>query len=398
MSKMQSSATTAEKGLVATSSATYNIILAFLALFTAIGVAAGIHAFFIGHDHAYGVTREVPWGLLIATYIFFVVTSTGLCLVSSIGHVFGVETLVPIAKRSIFLSIATIVSGFLVIGFEIENPWRMAIYNVISPNLTSNIWWMGTLYGAYLFFMLIEFALLQIGKHREAGMAGLLGVISGVAAHSNLGAVFGLLGGREFWHGPYMPIYFIASAMLSGCAAILFFTYLAYKANGWKMSESLERALSVTGKIGLLLIAVLAFFDTWKILSGIAGHPPGKYEATMALISGPYAVNFWIGEIGLGLVAPFILILAARMRNTKIMFVAGLLSIIGIFFMRYDLVVVGQIVPHYHGMDIVGLPTFYSYSPSLHEILITVGGLSLCGMLFLMGERLFRGHVSEAHS
>ncbi len=397
MSKNQVTATTVEKGLVATSSTTYNAVIAFLALFTAIGIAAGIHAFFIGHDHAYGVTREVPWGLLIATYVFFVVTSTGLCLVSSIGHVFGVQTLMPIAKRSVFLSIATIVSGFLVIGFEIENPWRMAIYNVISPNLTSNIWWMGTLYGAYLFFMLVEFALLQVEKHREAGLAGLLGVIAGVAAHSNLGAVFGLLNGREFWHGPYMPIYFIASAMLSGCAAILFFTYLAYSANGWKMSESLERALSATGKIGLLLIAVLAFFDCWKVLSGIAGHPPGKYEATMALISGPYAANFWVGEIGLGLVAPFVLILAAKMRNTKVMFVAGLLSIIGIFFMRYDLVVVGQLVPHFHGMNIVGLPELYSYSPSMHEILITIGGMSLCGMLFLMGERLFRGHVSEAH-
>ncbi len=397
MSKNQVTATTVEKGLVATSSTTYNAVIAFLALFTAIGIAAGIHAFFIGHDHAYGITREVPWGLLIATYVFFVVTSTGLCLVSSIGHVFGVQTLMPIAKRSVFLSIATIVSGFLVIGFEIENPWRMAIYNVISPNLTSNIWWMGTLYGAYLFFMLVEFALLQVEKHREAGLAGLLGVIAGVAAHSNLGAVFGLLNGREFWHGPYMPIYFIASAMLSGCAAILFFTYLAYSANGWKMSESLERALSATGKIGLLLIAVLAFFDCWKVLSGIAGHPPGKYEATMALISGPYAANFWVGEIGLGLVAPFVLILAAKMRNTKVMFVAGLLSIIGIFFMRYDLVIVGQLVPHFHGMNIVGLPELYSYSPSMHEILITIGGMSLCGMLFLMGERLFRGHVSEAH-
>ena len=397
MSKNQVTAATAEKGLVASASTTYNMVIAFLAFFTAIGIAAGIHAFFIGHEHAYGVTREVPWGLLIATYVFFVVTSTGLCLVSSIGHVFGVHTLKPIAKRSVFLSIATIVSGFLVIAFEIENPWRMAIYNVISPNLTSNIWWMGTLYGAYLFFMLVEFALLQVEKHREAGLFGLLGVISGVAAHSNLGAVFGLLTGREFWHGPYMPIYFIASAMLSGCAAILFFTYLAYSANGWKMSSSLERALGTTGKIGLLLIAVLAFFDCWKILSGIAGQPPGKYEATMALVAGDYAANFWFGEIGLGLVAPFVLILAARMKNTRVMFVAGLLSLVGIFFMRYDLVVVGQLVPHFHDMDIVGLPHLYSYSPSVHEILITLGGLSLCGMLFLMGERLFRGHVSEAH-
>ena len=87
---------------------------------------------------------------VLAAYVFFVVTSTGLCLVSSIGHVFGFEAFKPIAKRSVFLAIATIVAGFLVIFFEIENPWRMAIYNVISPNLSSNIWWMGTLYGADL--------------------------------------------------------------------------------------------------------------------------------------------------------------------------------------------------------------------------------------------------------
>jgi molybdopterin-containing oxidoreductase family membrane subunit len=40
----------------------------------------------------------------------------------------------------------------------------------------------------------------------------------------------------------------------------------------------------------------------------------------------------------------------------------------------------------------------FPYSPTLHEILITVGGLALCGMGFLMGERLFKGHLSEDHS
>ncbi len=397
MSKIESAAVSVEKGLVSAASKSYNTAIAFLGFVAAVGIAFGIHAFFAGHDHVYGITREVPWGLLIATYVFFVVTSTGLCLVSSIGHVFGVKVLMPIAKRSVFLSIATIVSGFMVIGFEIENPWRMAIYNVISPNLTSNIWWMGTLYGAYLFFMLIEFALLQIGRHKQAGMFGLLGVISGVAAHSNLGAVFGLLNGREFWHGPYMPIYFIASAMLSGCAAILFFTYLAYRSNGWQMNEDMKKALSATGKVCLLLISVLLFFDCWKVISGIAGHPPGKYEATMALVAGPYAANFWVGEIFLGMILPFAIILGVKFANPKAMFMAGLSSIIGIFFMRYDLVVVGQLVPHFHEYNIVDLPHLFSYSPSLHEVMITVGALSFCGMLFLIGEKLFRGHVSEIH-
>jgi Ni/Fe-hydrogenase subunit HybB-like protein len=385
-----------EGGLAGSTSGGYNAAIALSGLLALVGVAFGVHTFFIGHEHAYGVTRDVPWGLLIAAYVFFVVTSTGLCLVSSIGHVFGVEAFKPIAKRSVFLAICTIIAGFLVIAFEIENPWRMAIYNVISPNPTSNIWWMGTLYGAYLFFMLIEFALLQMEKHKQAGMFGLMGVVAGVAAHSNLGAVFGLLNGREFWHGPYMPIYFITSAMMSGCAAVIFFHWMAYKFNGWKMSKELESSLQTVAKLGALLYVVIMFFTTWKILSGITGQPPGKYEAMQTILSGPFAMNFWIGEVAMGLVIPFVIILAVRARNMTALFVASASSVIGIFFMRYDLVVVGLLVPHFHGMNVAG-PHLYSYSPTLHEWMITLGGISLCVMLFLMGERMFRGHLSEDH-
>ncbi|MBU0483836.1 MAG: polysulfide reductase NrfD [Proteobacteria bacterium] len=386
-----------DTGLEVRSSRSYNTAVVLSGLLAAGALAAGLHALLIGHEHAYNCTREIPWGLLIAAYVFFVVTSTGLCLVSAIGHVFNVEVFKPIAKRSVFMAIVTIVAGFMVIGFEIENTWRMPIYNVLSPNPTSNIWWMGTLYGAYLFFMVVEFALLQMGKHKQAGILGLLGLVSGIAAHSNLGAVFGLLSGREFWHGPYMPIYFITSAMMSGCAAVVFFTWIGYKANGWKMSPALEKSLTATAKLGATLIAVIMFFTTWKMISGISGHPPGKYEAMMSLVSGPYAINFWFGEVMLGLLVPFIIILSVRAQNMKALFLASVSGIIGIFFMRYDLVIVGMIVPHFHGMGIVDQPDLYSYFPSMHEIMITVGALGLCCMGFLMGERLFKGHLSEDH-
>jgi molybdopterin-containing oxidoreductase family membrane subunit len=386
-----------EGGLEVSTSRGYNLAVVVSGLFAAAGIAFGLHALLIGHEHAYNNTREMPWGLLIAAYVFFVVTSTGLCLVSSIGHVFNVDGLKPIAKRSVFLAIVSIVAGFVIIGFEIENPWRMPIYNMLSANPTSNIWWMGTLYGAYLFFMSVEFALLQMGKHKQAGILGLLGVVSGVAAHSNLGAVFGLLGGREFWHGPYMPIYFITSAMMSGCAAVIFFTWMGYKANGWQMSEPLKNSLRTTAKLGATLTAVIMFFTTWKMISGISGHPPGKYEAMMALVNGPYAVNFWVGEVMLGMVIPFFLIISVKARNLSVLFVAAVSAIIGIFFMRYDLVVVGQIVPHFHEYGVIDLPEYFPYVPSLHEIMVTLGGIGLCVMGFLMGERLFKGHLSEDH-
>ncbi|MCP3889083.1 MAG: polysulfide reductase NrfD [Desulfobulbaceae bacterium] len=385
----------AEGGLEATGSGKYNVAIGLMALLTVIGVGAGVHSLYVGHEHTFGVSRGVPWGVLIAAYVFFVVTSTGLCIVSSVGHVFGFENFNPIAKRAVFLSIATIVAGFLVIAFEIENSWRMPVGNVIGANPTSNIWWMGTLYGAYLFFMMIEFVMLQKNLHKVATAFGLMGLLTGVVAHSNLGAVFGLLNGREFWHGPYMPIYFITSAAMSGCVAIIFFTYIAYKFNGWKMSEEIKLSLESVAKMGALMMAIIIFFTSWKMITGVTGQPPGKFEAMQALLTGPYAMNFWVGEVLLGMVLPFVIILAVKGRNMNALFVASLAGMIGIFFMRYDLVIVGQLVPAYHGMGLVDYPVLLTYVPSLHENLVVIGGIAFCALIFLMGERLFRGHVSE---
>lgn len=359
--------------------------------------AVGIHAMVAGHEKYYNVYREIPWGILISTYVFFVVTSTGLCLVSSIGHVFGNQDFMPIAKRSVFLSIATILSGFFVIAFEIKIPWRMAIYNVISPNLTSNIWWMGTLYGIYLAFMFSEYVFLLLDKHKQAVFCGFSGSVAGIAAHSNLGAVFGLLMGREFWHGPYMPIYFIASAMMTGCSVIILFHCLGYKVNAEQMSAGMKNALRVTAKLGVLLICVIMFFTTWKIISGLAGRPAGKYEAVMALLAGPYAVNFWVFELGLGMIFPLVMFLRSKGEDLKMMFAGAAGMVVGIFVMRYDLVMVGQIVPVYHELGVNEYHHLLSYAPSFYEGLITLGGFALTAFLFLLGEKLFAGHKVEEH-
>jgi molybdopterin-containing oxidoreductase family membrane subunit len=355
---------------------------------------AGFDAMRIGYRHAYGVTRELSWGILISTYIFFVVTSTGLCIVSSIGHVFGVKDFMPIVNRAVFLSVVTIFAGFTVIFFDIENPFRMAIYNLISPNLTSNLWWMGTLYGAYMLFMGIEFVMLLLKNHRFATYAGLAGLLSGIAAHSNLGAIFGMLHGREYWYGPYMPIYFITSAIMSGCAAIIFFTWLGYKVNNEMMDKPMERALEAVSKLCALMIAVTIFFTVWKIITGLVGAP-GKYEVIMAMLFGPYAFNFWVFEVMLGMAIPFLILLRSQFKNINMSFLASAMMVLGIFFMRYDLVVVGQIVPAYHDLGVNEYSHLVHYIPSLHEIMIIVGGLGIVASTFLLGERIFRGHKSD---
>lgn len=377
----------------------YYAAVLFSALLVVAALVAGVHSIVVGHHQTYNVDREIAWGILIATYVFFVVTSTGLCLVSSIGHVFGVKAYMPIAKRSVFLSIATILGGFFVIAFEIKLPWRMAVYNVISPNLTSNIWWMGTLYGGYLVLMMFEFFFLIIDKHRPAFLCGFFGAIAGIAAHSNLGAVFGLLMGREFWHGPYMSIYFIASAMMTGTAVIYLFHFLAYKVNGESLEQDkpMMESLDVVRRLGILLLCVIMFFTTWKMVAGVSGQPGGKYEAVMALVNGPYAINFWVFEAGFGLILPLILFYFSKGKNIMMMFWGSTLMLIGIFIMRYDLVIVGQVVPVFHELGVNEFKHLLSYFPSFHEIIITLGGFGVTFFLFLVGEKIFDGHKVDPH-
>lgn len=357
----------------------------------------GLMAMIKGHEAYYNVYREVPWGVLIATYVFFVVSSTGLCLISSIGHVFGVQDFMPIAKRSVFLSIATILSGFFVIAFEIKLPWRMAIWNVISPNLTSNIWWMGTLYGIYLAFMFAEYVFLLMNKHRPAVICGFSGSVAGIAAHSNLGAVFGLLMGRPYWQGPYMPIYFIASAMMTGCAVILMFHILGYKVNKQEMAPDMQRALEVTTKIGILLITVILFFTTWKLIAGAAGQPNGAYPVVQSEVFGHHAFVFWFFEILMGMAGPLVLFILSKGRNLKLMLIASLSMIVGIFVMRFNLVYLGQALPVYYDLGVNEFKEMLHYSPSVYEWVITAGGFGLTALLFLIGEKVFDGHKVEDH-
>lgn len=65
------------------------------------------------------------------------------------------------------------------------------------------------------------------------------------------------------------------------------------------------------------------------------------------------------------MIIPFAIIMSVKGNNMRALFAASLAGMVGIFFMRYDLVVIGQLVPHYHGMGLVDYPEMFTYSPSL---------------------------------
>ncbi|KKL89103.1 hypothetical protein LCGC14_1918040 [marine sediment metagenome] len=350
-----------------------------------------------GYHEAYAGTREIPWGILISTYVFLVVTSTGLCIISAMGHIFGMESFKPFARRAAFLSIAAVISGFIAILMEIENPFKMILYNVLSPNFSSNIWWMGTLYGTFLFFMMLEYSSMLLGIHKVAIYTGFVALIAEIAATSNLGAVFGMLHGREFWYGPYMPIFFITSAVMSGCAAIILFTWLAYKVNRTRMEPKMLKAMKSMSRFTAFVIAVIAFLTIWKLVIGSAGDY-GSKQAILALVTGPYAFNFWTFDIALSLLIPFVLLIASKGRRIGMMATASALMLVGIFFMRFDMLVFGQTIAGFQSMGVNEYKDFLLYTPSFHEITIVLGTLGTVVLAFLVGEKVLNGHKETPNS
>lgn len=361
-------------------------IAAFLAMFV-IGVATYLTH---GH-HAYGVTREHPWGLLIAVYIFFVVSSTGLCIVGSLGDVFGFKDYMEISKRAIFGSIVTILAGFAVIAFEIGHPVTMVIYNVLSPGLTSAIWWMGTLYGIYLTFMIIEFVFLLKNDMKMARYFGLTGLLVGLAAHSNLGSVFGFLNARPISNGVFYPTYFILTAFITGIFLAFIMYGFRYKLN---FTPSGTKMLTNLAKIQALLLSILIFFVAWKMLTDIYGGMPNRAEVAMHILG---SWTFW-AEVILAMIIPLVLILNNPANVTRL-FWASMSGMVGIFFMRYNLVHDTQLKP----LQMLKVreyqisPEWVHYVPSATEIMISLGGLGLCLLLYYIGTKLFNLDADEAH-
>lgn len=364
-----------------------NKALLFFASLIALGIGAGLYAQVVGHHSAFANTREMPWGILISAYAYFAITSTGLCLLAVLSHVFGANRMTPLASRMVFMSMVVIFGGFLVIGLELKNPHRMLLYNILSPNPTSNIWWMGTLYSMAVGFMLVEFFLILSKRYALAVTLGVCGALAELAANTNLGAVFATLGARPFWYGSQLPIYFLASAVMTGAAAIILFTVCANKMRDEKMDELTIGGLQAAGKVMFSTLILLAVATAWKFIVTFSGGSEAGRLAALSMLQGPLAINFWVFEVLVGMLCPIAILSFSRMKSISALFNSAVMILVGAFFQRYDIVVAGQIVPVFPGWN--EMPTYLSYVPSLAEFLVTLGGFGVVGVGFLLGERFF---------
>jgi len=373
-----------EEGRLASASVKWTTHL--LSLFVIAGLTAGVYATMTGHQIAYGLSREVPWGILTSSFAFFAITSTGLCLLGAICHAYGVTPLRPLGSRAVYLAIVTTVTAFMLLAFSVESPLLFIYYNAASPNLTSNIWWLSTLYGIMSGCLFLRFAFLVSGSQGLALTFGIIAAVTAVGANNNLGGLFTLASDPPIWFGIQLLILFLASAVLAGTATVIIFTVVAYKLRQQEIVGETHKALETAATLmalmaGIVLVVTIARF--YSIF--FSDTPDPGITAARALINGPLAVNFWCFEILTGLIVPLVLLLLTKTKSIWAMTLAACMAMVGAYVQRFDLVFSGQIVPKFSGWN--DLPQYLHYFPSGAELIVVIGAFSLVGFGFLLGER-----------
>lgn len=358
---------------------------AALTLLAAVGIVAAALTVPPGAE-VFGTTPSFEWGILISTYVFLVVTTSGLCLVSSLGMVFGIDRFKPVELRHVILALLFLTTGFGVIALDLHYPLRLVFGAVLSPSLSSPMWWMGAVYAGYLGILVFELVTNLSSHPRLAHAACVISAGFAIVAPTTLGMVFSSLVSRPFWQGSAAPVYLIVTAVLSGASVL----GISFAVVGWlKLPGHGPDAEGVVVGMGRLLLAVLAIvigYEAIRTVGALVFGSQAEREAVNALVSGPLGPQSWLVRVGVGFVAPLVLLTWPGGRRGAIVFAASVLTLVGIFVDRLQFVSAGQIAPLGASSGRVDVP-YLTYAPSLVEIGIVVGACALIPLGYTLAER-----------
>jgi Ni/Fe-hydrogenase subunit HybB-like protein len=173
----------------------------------------------------------------------------------------------------------------------------------------------------------------------------LIGIPSAFLLHGYVGFIFGSVKANPWWSSPLMPIVFIFSAMVSGIAAVM----LLYMLSTWLRGKKIDMRCVDTIAQYLLYTFIIDFsLEMLDLVHRI-------YEADESFRSLDFMVHtrLWtsqvIVQILLGTVTPIVLMgLTQFLRfgeaaRKHIYALAGCLTLVGIFAMRWNVVIGGQL-------------------------------------------------------
>lgn len=291
----------------------------------------------------YNVFHEPPLGLPIAIYFYMTGLSAGSFIMSTLAYGFGIKKYKPLGKVGVVLATMLLAMAPLNLIIDLGQPlrfWHLFPYLQSTSPIT---------YGSFLLTLyplncVVYGAFMFAGNTRLTTIFGRIGIPLAISVHGYTGFILALAKARALWNTALMPMYFLISAMVSGIALMLLVVVI--KSRFFTPERKVNRELAVDlGRMLAWTIVLDLFLVLSDVLVLLTADSEAR-EAAMLILTGSFSPYFLGVELLAGSLIPVLLLLLPfTARRLPVMMVASVLAMIGVFAMRYVMVIGGQSVP-----------------------------------------------------
>ncbi len=322
---------------------------------------------------------ELQWSVLIVLYPFLTGLVAGAFILASLERVFQVQEVKPTYRLALLTALAFLLVAPLPLQLHLGHPER-SYEMYLTPHRTSAMAMFGFVYLWYLMAVLVleiwldyrrDIVLLSqsttgwkrvlyrmmtlgstnLSEHalriddRVGWLITLIGIPSAFLLHGYVGFIFGSIKANPWWSTPLMPVVFIFSAMVSGIAAVM----LLYMFSTWSRGRSIDMRCVDTVARYLFYTFIIDFSLEMLDLIHRIYESDESFRSLDFMVHTKLYMSHIVVQIILGTVTPIALLALTQvlklgeMARKRIYAVAGCLTMMGIFAMRWNVVIGGQL-------------------------------------------------------
>ena len=357
---------------------------------------------------------ELQWSVLIVLYPFITGLVAGAFILASLVRIFRVEAIEPTYRLALLTALAFLLVAPLPLQLHLGHPERSPeMY--FTPHSTSAMAMFGYVYLWYLMAVLVleiwldyrreivlwsqsskgvlrlVYKVMTLGSsniserslaidNRVGWIVTLIGIPSAFLLHGYVGFIFGSIKANPWWSSPLMPVVFIFSAMVSGIAGVMLLYMAITKLRKLKIDVHCVDSIAMY----LFYIFIIDFSLEMLDLIHRIYEADESFRSLNFMVHTQLYFSHIVVQICLGTLTPIILlgitqvVKLPEIVRKRIYAVAGGLTLIGIFAMRWNVVIGGQLF----SKSFLGYTT-YKMSLVTREGLLVAIFLTILPLFFL---------------
>ena len=322
---------------------------------------------------------ELQWSVLIVLYPYLTGLVAGAFILASLERVFRVEAVKPTYRLALLTALAFLIVAPMPLQLHLGHPER-SLEMYLTPHRSSAMAMFGFVYLWYLMAVLlleiwldyrrdivllaqssrgwkrVLYRMLTLGSmnisegslkvdERAGLIVTLVGIPSAFLLHGYVGFIFGSVKANPWWSTPLMPVVFLFSAIVSGIALVL----LMYMVTTGLRRRAMDMPCVDTVAKYLFYAFVIDFTLEMLDLIHRIYEADESFRSLDFLMHSKLFLSQIVVQIFMGTVTPLVLLGLAQVvrlpeqARKRIYGLAAVLTLVGIFAMRWNVVIGGQL-------------------------------------------------------